>query len=91
MDQEFYGLLADRVKELGFCDARLEASINNVIDECIYPKPTIAQFTKYNKLGRLFTYDEMTKKVHEANGMNIFKYYNKHKIDGVVYWVKKEI
>src|SRR5574343_469715 len=34
---EFYSILIDRVKDVGFCDKRLIDSVNYVIDNCIYP------------------------------------------------------
>lgn len=43
----FYDILTLRLKEKNFTDMQFEDSINYVIDNCEYPKPTIAQFLKY--------------------------------------------
>lgn len=86
---EFHSILSDRIIEKDFCDEQLMDAVNHVIDNCIYPTPTIAQFVSFNKNRRLFTYDEMIKMVDES-GVIIWKYYDKIKIDNIVYWFKKE-
>lgn len=56
---EFYTILSRRVKDSGFCDERLKDAVNHVIDNCIYPTPTIAQFISFDKKKRLYTYSEV--------------------------------
>ena len=58
----FYDILSDRIKENGFSDERLIDAINHVIDNCIYPTPTIANFIGYDKRIRLCSYEEMLSK-----------------------------
>lgn len=91
LDKEFFDIFAERVKELGFGDDRLSDAVNKVIDECVYPRPTIAQFISHNKHTKLFTYEEMQDKVVTGGGANIWKYYDKIKIDDIVYWYRKNI
>lgn len=57
----FYDVFADRIKENNFCDEKLKASTNHVIDNCIYPSPTVAQFLSYDKRIKLYSYDDMLK------------------------------
>lgn len=57
----FYDVFTDRIKENGFCDDRLRDAVNSVIDNCVYPQPTIAQFISYDKRLKFKTWHEMTK------------------------------
>lgn len=57
----FYDVLADRVKENKFSDQRLMDAVNHVIDTCIYPTPTIANFISFDKRIKMFRYSEMCK------------------------------
>jgi len=41
---DFYDILCERIKENNFSDKELINAINHVIDTCIYPVPTIANF-----------------------------------------------
>jgi hypothetical protein len=88
---EFYEIFADRVIDKGFSNEQLIDSVNNVIDNCIYPSPTTAQFISYDQKIRLYTYQDMLKLAHEANVTDIFKYYDKKKIGERIYWFRKEI
>lgn len=62
----FYNVLADRIKEKAFTDRRLADAVNHVVDTCIYPKPTIANFISYGREVRLYTYQEMLARGEEA-------------------------
>jgi hypothetical protein len=46
---EFYDILCEKIKEHNFTDHRLVKAVNHVIDSCIYPTPTIAQFITFDK------------------------------------------
>lgn len=61
----FYEVLSNRLKENGFNDARLKDAVNNVIDTCHYPTPTIADFISFDKKFKVLHYDELLKKVNE--------------------------
>jgi hypothetical protein len=63
----FFDILADRIIENEFNNERLIASINNVIDNCVYPTPSIAQFISYDSKIKTYKYHEMTKMVHEQD------------------------
>ena len=61
LDNGFFDVLSDRILENNFSDEKLKASINHVIDNCIYPSPTIAQFLNYDKTISVYSYDDMLK------------------------------
>jgi hypothetical protein len=46
----FYDILCDRLKANNFTDEKLQNAVNHVIDTCIYPIPTIANFISFNKI-----------------------------------------
>lgn len=74
---EFYKVLANRVNDNSFNDDRLKAAVNHVIDNCVYPTPTIAQFISFDKHIKLYTWHDVTKMkdLHEP-----FKTYNSVRI-----------
>jgi hypothetical protein len=75
----FYDILADRIKENGFCDDRLNDSINHVIDNCIYPQPTIAQFISYDKKVKLYNHNDIVKML--TDNPDSFKSYRPVKVN----------
>lgn len=80
---EFYLILQERVKSHNFSDSRLLDAVNNVIDNCIYPKPTIAQFISFDRRIQVYTHDQMTKKMSEY-GQEIWNSYKAVKLDGMI-------
>ncbi len=58
---EFYDTFTARIVDNEFCDERLSDAVNYVIDHCIYPMPTIANFISYDRTVKFKTYDEMCK------------------------------
>jgi hypothetical protein len=46
---DFYDILIDRLRVNGFSDDRFIDSVVYVIDTCVYPTPTIANFIAYDK------------------------------------------
>jgi hypothetical protein len=52
----FYDILTDRLADNGFSNDRLTDAVRNVIDTCIYPTPTIAQFISFDKRVKTYTY-----------------------------------
>lgn len=87
---QFYSILTDRIKEKGFTNQQLIDAVNNVIDNCVYPVPTIANFLNHDKKVKLFTYSDMLKKVHDSGcDSSIWKWYDKKKINGVTFWHEK--
>jgi hypothetical protein len=62
---DFFDVFTDRIRENGFTDTRLKDAVNFVIDNCVYPTPTIAQFISYDKKFKCWSYEEMMKKWDE--------------------------
>lgn len=70
----FYDVLSERITHHKFSDERLRDAVNNAIDNCVYPTPTIAQFVSFDRRIKVLTYDEYIKKI-EDNGEWIGKDY----------------
>lgn len=62
---EFYTILKDRIKENQFSNEKFIAAVNYVIDNCIYPTPTIANFLQFDEKVKFYTYNQFLKLVHE--------------------------
>lgn len=87
---EFFSMLSKRVKDNGFSDERLRDAVRHVIDNCIYPSPTIAQVISFDRTVRLYTYFEMVEMVNKVNGdAKLWDYYEKRKINDKLFWVSK--
>jgi hypothetical protein len=67
---DFFNMLSDRLKANGFTDDRLRDAVDHVIDTCLYPTPTIANFISFDKKIKLYTYDEYCKFCAEGVGGN---------------------
>ena len=70
----FHDILADRLTANNYCDERLNDAVAHVIDNCIYPTPTIAQFISFDKRMKLYTYGQVLKMNDELSG-KAFEYY----------------
>lgn len=62
---DFYDVFTDRLKANGFTDERLRDAVNYVVDTCIYPTPTIANFISFDRRFKVFNYEEMLSKLNE--------------------------
>lgn len=78
---EFYDVFSDRIKDNGFSNERLNDAVNHVVDNCIYPVPTIAQFIAFDQRIKLYTYADMVKKNDEYS--RVFEFYRPIKIQGL--------
>jgi len=61
LHKDYYSILAERIKENNFTDKKLEDAINFVIDNCVYPQPSIAQFIQFDVKVKTKTYKELLK------------------------------
>lgn len=59
LSEGFYDILSDRIKKNGFTDKRLKDAIDNLIDNYIYPLPSIASIISFDKRIKLLTYYQM--------------------------------
>ena len=55
----FTDLLTESLKRNGFTDERFTDAVNYVIDNCRYPKPSIADFVSYDKSVKVYTWQDM--------------------------------
>ena len=83
---EYFSLFIDRLKDRGFSDQRLIDSVNNVIDNCQYPTPTLANFLSFDKRAKIYNYQEMCNVV-SSNHLKP-DYFSKIRINGKLFWVK---
>ncbi|WP_158522867.1 hypothetical protein [Geofilum rhodophaeum] len=84
---EFFQILIERFKAKGFCDTRMIDAVNNVIDNCPYPTPTLANFLSYDKNVKLYTYQQFISLVTEHKAS--FETYTKVKHKEVFLYVSK--
>jgi len=64
----FFEVFNEILKENGFSDSRLKDSVKHVIENCVYPTPTIAQFLSWDKRIKVLTYEDMVSKANEFGG-----------------------
>ena len=83
---EYFSLFIDRLKERGFSDHRLIDSVNNVIDNCQYSTPTLANFLSFDKRVKIYNYHEMCNVV--SNNRLEPNYFSKIRINGKLFWIK---
>lgn len=62
------GVILERAKEKGFTDQRLTDAVNNVIDNCVYPRPKPADFLTFDKRVKVFSYAEACAEVGRSVG-----------------------
>lgn len=89
LPMSFYEILVDRLKEKGFSDQRFAQAANQVIDNCMYPRPTVGEFISFDRRVELLNYVQMLKKLDEA-GPIIWEIYKSISIDGNKFWVHKK-
>ena len=88
LEKHFYDLLQQRLKDRRFTDKRLNDAVNHVIDTCVYPQPTIAQFLSFDKNIVALTYDQISKRM--INEKEIMSRYKPVEFDSRVLWVSLE-
>jgi hypothetical protein len=66
LEDGFYDVFYERLKANNYTDERLNDAIGHVIDNCIYPAPTIAQFISFDKRIKLYTYNQVLKMNDES-------------------------
>jgi hypothetical protein len=77
----FYEIFKERIKANNFTDERLMDAIENVIDTCVYPTPTIAQFISWDKKVKVFKYPDILKMLDEDP--NAFDRYKRIELEGL--------
>lgn len=73
LPEGFYDVLAERLTDNTFTDERFTDAVKNVIDTCVYPQPTIAQFISFDKRIKLYTYEQYVKLVDEGSNASSYQ------------------
>ena len=87
LPNSFADLLIERVKDKGFSDSRLRDAVNNVIDNCPYPTPTMANFLGFDKRVRVYNYNEICALITKFEAS--FDDYHRYPNNGKPFFVKK--
>jgi len=62
---DFFDVFTDRLRANNFSDERLKDAVSHVIDTCVYPTPTIANFISWDRKFKVLNYEDMLKKTDE--------------------------
>lgn len=64
----FFDTFDDRIRANNFSNQRLMDAVAYVIDNCVYPQPTIAHFISFDRKVKAYSYDEICNLItnHEA-------------------------
>ena len=74
LELNFYEIFSDRIIANGFSNDRLKDAVNSVIDNCVFPSPTIAQFIAYDKHIKIYSYLDITKMLqYDAKPFETYK------------------
>lgn len=86
LEPGFYQVLIERLKDKGFSDQRLTDAVNNVIDTCQYPTPTLANFLSFDRRVKILDYGQLVDQItnHQAS----WDAFTKLKMEGKNYWVR---
>lgn len=90
---DWYDLLKERCKEKNFTKQQFYDAVNNLVDTCVYPEPTIAQILNWNQTVESFTYQEIldfTKTFSPRERNNYWNQFIAVDIEGKMRYVKKE-
>lgn len=82
LPEGFYEIFSQRIVDNGFNDDRLKDAVNHVIDTCIYPTPTIAQFISWDKKVKVYKYPEIVKMVEDGDP-KAFERYKRIEMEGL--------
>jgi hypothetical protein len=72
----FFDVFTDRLADNGFSDDRLRDAVKHVIDTCIYPTPTIAQFISFDKRIKIYKYLDIVQMIEDGD-LNAFSRYKR--------------
>lgn len=84
---DFYKVLIERLQEKGFSDERLTDAVNNVIDNCQYPTPTLANFLSFDRRVKVLDYNQLVNLVTSQQAR--FEDFVRIKIHERFYYVRK--
>lgn len=85
IEMSFISVLSERLQANGFTEQRLKDAISTVIDKFRYQKPNIADIIGFDKVARLYTWNEAFMEVEKGAEWTDFKIIEKN---GVKFRVK---
>lgn len=86
LDTQFTDLLTESLMRNKFTDERFKDAVNHVIDNCRYPKPSIADFVSYDKSIVFYTHKEMS---HNRFNFDLFQAVRLYPNQEKPLWVSK--
>ena len=85
IEMSFISVLSERLQANGFTEQRLKDAISTVIDKFRYQKPNISDIIGFDKVARLYTWNEAFMEVEKGAEWTDFKIIEKN---GVKFRVK---
>ena len=64
----YFQVFQDEIFETGMSDKKLVDSVSHVIHNCEYPEPTMANFFKFDKLIKIYDYNQFIKMNDDRQG-----------------------
>ena len=83
----FYKMFMERISAKGKGDKWLIDAVNHVIDTCIYPMPTIAQFLSYDVKIQLYDWGGVVMSMKDGRKWDEFE---KIEIENKIYYILKK-
>lgn len=95
MGADFFDILTERLVKNKFSDERLKDAVNHVIDNFHYKKLNVADIIEFDKVQKLFTYNEVLALVAPSATAKLDKTYTfedfrTRKIGNKTYWYMYE-
>lgn len=85
VSDDFVDILFERAIAKGFTHNRFVDSVNNVIDNCQYPTPTLANFLSFDKRIKLLSYNQVCNEVTSQQAK--FEDFTRIFINGKPFWI----
>ena len=87
LQNSFYKMFMERISAKGKGDKWLIDAVNHVIDTCIYPMPTIAQFLSYDVKIQLYDWGGVVMSMKDGRKWDEFE---KIEIENKIYYILKK-
>lgn len=87
LEKGFYAIFIDRIKDKKMTCKQLKDAVNHVIDTCVYPTPTIANFTNFDKKMKLYNYAQLSEFLCKGE---VVKDFEKFYVEGIKkpFWIR---
>ena len=91
LPEGWYKLLEEMIDEEKFTDQRFTDAVKNLIKNCLYPEPTIANILSFDKMSKLYTYNELLEISKDYSNENRKSFLNKFEIIDTVKKLWREV